>query len=163
MTDASLIHLRRMALTDSELIYSWANDPVSRGQSFRSEAIAEEEHRKWFVSRLESPSTYYYLGELQEQPFGQIRFERQEEEAVIHFSIAPEFRGKGLGKILLREGIRLFSLETRVPIRLIAFVKNTNLPSLRIFQEEGFVREAATEYPDSCKFTMLIPNEFGKK
>jgi UDP-2,4-diacetamido-2,4,6-trideoxy-beta-L-altropyranose hydrolase len=152
MADTSLIRLRRVNKHDSYLLYTWANDPLSRDRSFHKTPIGEKEHRNWFAIKLESTSTLFFLAEYDGIPCGQIRFELEEGKAIIHFSISREFRGKGIGKLLLKEGIKTFYSQNNKIDLLVAYVKKSNFPSMRIFQKQGFSEEADTEHSGSIKF-----------
>ena len=54
---------------------------------------------------------------------------------IINYSISKENRGKGFGKILVSYGI---DYVKEFPI--IAFVKPTNIPSLKVFESLNFVK-----------------------
>ena len=73
--------------------------------------------------------------EINHVPIGQIRIEMNDDDNNwrIDYSISKEFRGKGLGKMLLSELIRLMPDK-----KFIAFVKKDNFRSQRAFESTGF-------------------------
>lgn len=68
---------------------------------------------------------------------GQVRFNIEEGKAEIDYSISSESRGKGLGNVIIRLGIEE---ANRMGIKeLIAKVKDKNIPSQRVFLNNGFM------------------------
>lgn len=68
---------------------------------------------------------------------GQVRFERQEPAWVISYSLAPQFRKRGLGRPLLK--VALLKMRSEYPGALVlGRVKPNNLPSRKIFESLDF-------------------------
>lgn len=68
---------------------------------------------------------------------GQARFEREEQAWVISYSLAPQFRRRGLGRPLLEAA--LLKMRSEHPGALVlGRVKSDNLPSRKIFESLGF-------------------------
>jgi UDP-2,4-diacetamido-2,4,6-trideoxy-beta-L-altropyranose hydrolase len=132
--------LRNVRPSDDEMLYRWANDPVTRSNAIHTEPIDWETHRTWFARRLADPQhCQIFIGELPgELPCGQVRFDRQDDACwTIDYAVAPEFRGIGLGTVLL--GSALGRLALRNP-RVLATgkVKRSNIASQRVFEKLGF-------------------------
>ena len=71
-----LLKLRKVTQEDCELLWQWANDPIVRAASFRSDSILWEDHFEWFNKKLHSFNCYYFIAVNKlEEPVGQIRFE----------------------------------------------------------------------------------------
>jgi RimJ/RimL family protein N-acetyltransferase len=133
--------LRAAVLEDAEIVFQWRNDPTTRQVSFHSEEILWETHQNWFQQSLANPNRRIYIGEVMPQkvPFGQVRFDiTSPHEAEISIVIAPEWRGKGMGGMIIREGIALFRTEHPEIYIIIAFIKPDNIPSKKLFQNCGF-------------------------
>jgi UDP-2,4-diacetamido-2,4,6-trideoxy-beta-L-altropyranose hydrolase len=132
------ITLRLAESTDAYVLWQWANDPITRRQSLNSEAIAWEQHQTWYAERLRSADTKFWLMEIAHLPVGQIRYDRTSADAAqISFSIAPAFRGQGLGTLFLEITPRLAARELG-----ISWVRGTvlreNDASRRAFLKAGF-------------------------
>lgn len=131
--------LRAATEEDCEIVFQWANDPLSRAVSFSRESITWQEHRRWFSARVADPDHIFYIaitpGGL---AMAQARFSIMENrEAVISVSLASAFRGVGLGSRLIRLACEQASVER--PIRKIrALVKQGNAASFRAFTQAGF-------------------------
>lgn len=142
------MELRARPVTEDDMmvIFEWANDPVTREMSFSSEPILLETHKKWFARVLSSPDVHLLIIEGQESgrwhPVGQVRFDADGE---ISIALAPKFRGRGLGKSLLRTGIEyvIDKLKTK---RITAHIKRENLASIKIFERAGFRFHRRTQY-----------------
>lgn len=126
---------------DEGLLLAWANDPVTRANSFHPEPIAREEHAAWFQRQIADGRPILLIVELYEgdrwMPRGHVRVDA---EGVVSLVVAPEARGRGLGRALLSAGIDEV-LRGRTGRELRAFVKPDNVPSRRVFAATGF-REA---------------------
>ena len=125
-----MIYLRKAEATDVDLLFEWANDPDVRKNSFHSEMIDYSTHIKWFEKILASNDVLQFILMDENTAVGQIRIIIIEDEAEISYSIGLKFRGKGYGKIIVKE------LETMVETSypriktLVARVKPIELPEI---------------------------------
>ena len=69
-----MISLRKATEADSKLYFHWANDPETRANSINTSEIEWKDHLIWFNNKLNSPDSYLYLMEFNNQSIGQIRF-----------------------------------------------------------------------------------------
>ena len=134
-----MLKLRQISEEDCKLIWTWANDPEVRAVSFSSEAIPYEDHVTWFESKLNDPSCYFYIAEdISNEPVGQVRYEREGNEAEISISLDRKFRGKGYGPSLLRFASQKF-FEISDVEAIHAYIKEGNETSIAAFEKAGFV------------------------
>ncbi len=68
---------------------------------------------------------------------GQVRFEKNNQVWEIDYSLSQEFRGKGLGRSLLKTALLTFR-EEHPGVLVIGRVKTGNLRSERVFEGLGF-------------------------
>jgi UDP-2,4-diacetamido-2,4,6-trideoxy-beta-L-altropyranose hydrolase len=136
------LRARPADFSDEALLYSWANDPLTRENSFSSELIDPTTHHTWLYECLrKTEGCKLYILETEDgAPIGQVRFERLEAGWEIHYSIDPKARGRKLGKPAVETAI--FALRSTVSEGLMfGCVKETNSASRRIFESLGFVPE----------------------
>ena len=133
------LSLRPAGISDAATYFSWANDPVTRKQSFDQQVIPWQNHQAWFKKKIQSADSYMWVLETSERlPVGQIRFDVKDDIADIDYSLEPLVRGRGWAKKLLSEGLKTFKDHNgEKPLR--GRVKEDNLPSRRVFQRLGFV------------------------
>lgn len=139
ITAETPLQVRHARLFDEGLLLAWANDPETRQNSFSPDTIPAEDHCQWFRSRLRDlDGCRLYIVETEERiPVGHVRFERQDLAWVISYSLAPQFRGRGLGRPLLE--VALSKMRSDYPGALVlGKVKPDNLPSRKIFESLGF-------------------------
>lgn len=132
--------LKPAGAEDCELIFAWANDPETRKQSFTTEAIPWETHKKWYADCLQREDRKLFICYHGETPIGQFRIDvDSQREVTISYSIAKGYRGRGYGVEMIREGQRL--IEKILPqIRTVrAEVKMGNEPSRKMLQKNGYV------------------------
>lgn len=131
------LSLRRVAASDMKLLFKWVNDPAVRANARNSKPVTWREHLAWFKEKLTTPSTYMYILAEQKQSIGIIRFDKKDKKFVISYSIDKAYRGQGLGKLILMEGLKKLSLTVYRP-HFIAQVKQGNIASEKIFNTLGF-------------------------
>lgn len=158
MNEQSL-HIRKAEINDTMLYFEWANDPDVRRNSFNQEPILLVDHQQWFSKKLANPCAYLYVLEYNGQPAGQIRFEIVTASEVdetggitrteIGFSLGSDFRGKGLGVLILQMGCQNLASELlKPPIIICGAVKADNHASNAAFQKAGFVLDTKTSTND---------------
>ena len=135
------LHLRPACESDSRLLWEWANDPQVRSASFSSEPIPWETHVAWFARKLKQHNCFIWIAEDDEQnPVGQIRLDtRADGESEVDVSISNRWRGQRLGVQLVRMAAQS-ALNGEGRTRLHAFVKLSNVASLKAFEKGGFMR-----------------------
>jgi UDP-2,4-diacetamido-2,4,6-trideoxy-beta-L-altropyranose hydrolase len=137
------VRLRRAAMVDARALYSWANDPVTQAASFRSEPIAWEHHTDWLRARLDDDATTLFIGVSSQGAVGQVRFDRSRDVDEISIGVAPEQRGLGVGRLLLRAALR-WHARNAPGVMIRARVRLENTASQRMFDEAGFRNVAGT-------------------
>ncbi|HZS09410.1 MAG TPA: GNAT family N-acetyltransferase [Blastocatellia bacterium] len=138
-TGTDQLTIREARPEDARLLWEWANDPSVRSNSFNQEPIPWESHLRWYEKRLASPGTRFWLLEVNSVPAGQIRYDRDDEghSAEISFSLAGEFRGKGLGTRIIT--LTLGPAVTELGVEeIVAVVLDGNIPSSKAFRSAGF-------------------------
>lgn len=133
---------------DEVLLLRWANDPVTRRNGFSAQPISAETHRSWFRARLRELETcrLFIIETEDEVPVGQVRFDKLDATWKINYALAPQFRGRGCGRNLLRTA--LAKLHAEFPgVPVFGQVKEGNLPSHRVFAALGFqTRPGGTDF-----------------
>ena len=125
--------LREVTIDDALLLFDWVNDKDVRFNSINQETIIWENHLKWLESRLNSKDTFIYILSDGEINYGQIRIDNHNDWWTIDYSIDVNSRGKEFGSLivnLLIEKCKNFNFK--------AFVKKSNLSSIRVFVKLGF-------------------------
>jgi UDP-2,4-diacetamido-2,4,6-trideoxy-beta-L-altropyranose hydrolase len=145
------LRLRSATAADCELVWRWANQPEVRARSFNSEPIAWDSHVAWFGKKLQDPGCQIFIGiNGEDSPVGLVRFDACGPDAVeIGVSVSDEFRGQGLGAILLQSAVAELLRTTTTSI-VYALIKPDNQASVRIFEKVGF-RLTGTRTVANCK------------
>jgi spore coat polysaccharide biosynthesis predicted glycosyltransferase SpsG/L-amino acid N-acyltransferase YncA len=138
------LRLRPVRAEDCRLLFTWANDPVTRQASFTSNPIPWEDHQRWFKEKKKDPRHVLLLAlDAEDNALGHVRFERDGADAVLSITVAPEARGKGIGTEIVTLAVeRLFRTTDARTVH--AYVKPENHASAKLFQKAGF-REAGME------------------
>jgi len=126
-------NLREANLEDSELLYNWANDSEVRKNAVSKAPLVFGNHLKWLVAKIKSEISRIFILEIDRIPVGQIRYDLQDGEWTVDYSITSELRGQGLGKIILKLSMEYFKNQD-----VRAFVKEGNVSSKLVFIALGF-------------------------
>ena len=133
--NAATMELRAATREDAAVIYAWATDAGTRAASFDSAPLDWSKHVSWLESVLQDPNRVLWIGMVDGEPVGSIRFDISGGRANVSIQIAPEHRGQGLGTALMTHGSRLLS-GTGVPID--AHIKADNVESIAACLRAGY-------------------------
>lgn len=133
--------LRRAIMGDMKDIFEWNNHPLSRKNSFRSEPISWDEHKRWFAERLADDLTAIYILCSDDNKLGSARFEEKQNSILISVMLNPDYFGKRLGSELIRLATEKYMKEKKPDKNIVAEVKGDNLSSKRAFLRAGFKEE----------------------
>lgn len=148
-----MLTFREANENDTQLYFDWANDPVVREQSYNSNPINFENHKKWFESKINDCSCLMIIFQNEKKlNIGQIRIQKENnKEALIGISIASDFRGKGYAKDMLQIASDFF-LKSNPNFLINAFIKETNLSSKYAFEKAGFEFKVLINYENFQSF-----------
>ena len=150
----ALLNVRKALPSDLHPIFELANQSSVREASFRRAPINWEEHVRWFPAMITDPLCGFYVAEIAGSMAGQLRFNRDGDQAVVSISVDPRFRGKGVGAALYSQGLADFRL--RHPVRkIIAKIKKRNGQSIAFFQRLGFVDSSCERINDEEAVIMV--------
>ena len=132
--------VRPAVASDEDLLLEWANDPATRRNSFDRELIAAAEHHRWLQDRLSAGGDCVLLViETRDGiPLATARFDRTEAGWKINYSLAAEYRGRGLGLRILEAALAALLREHPESSCVVASVMAANEPSHRVFRRLGF-------------------------
>jgi UDP-2,4-diacetamido-2,4,6-trideoxy-beta-L-altropyranose hydrolase len=131
--------VRPVEATDEKLLLDWANDQTTRQMAFSTQKIDVSGHHQWLLRRLAEPSIYrlFMIETVGGVEIGQVRFERDDGIWVISYSIAREFRGRGLASRLLDASLKAL-YDAVGPATVAGRVRPENSASRRVFEKLRF-------------------------
>jgi RimJ/RimL family protein N-acetyltransferase len=119
---------------DALQLFDWVNDEEVRKNSLNTNQISIIDHFTWFQAKIKSETTrIYLLTDEFDSPIGQIRVDKVNENYEIDYSISNVHRGRGLGNKIVELLITQMGY-----VNLLAKVKKTNVPSIKVFVNNGF-------------------------
>ena len=131
------VWLREATLEDSERVWRWRNDAETRRGSFDERDIPFDEHREWFEATIQRRDRRMYVVLAGGAEAGVVRLDFEGSRAIVSINIAPEWRGKGIGKAAL--GALAERAFAGLGLgQLVARVKADNLGSRKAFEDAGF-------------------------
>jgi RimJ/RimL family protein N-acetyltransferase len=123
--------------------YQWAANPRVRAYSFNQNPIVFEEHKNWYLKKIEQADCIYLLGKWDNNIVGSLRFDITDSQALISYLVSPQYHGKGLGRIILAKGLEYLAMNTTNVTIAKGYVMPQNIVSVKVFERLGF--DSATE------------------
>jgi len=135
MANNIILKARYVTIFDEKLLLQWANDPLTRYNSFNSKQIDESTHHAWLLKQLENETgSEFYIIETEDLiPVGQVRFEKEKANWKIDYLVAPDFRGNGLGKEVLKCALMELKSNNKDCL-VLGKVKRSNIASKKYLQ-----------------------------
>jgi RimJ/RimL family protein N-acetyltransferase len=129
------IEIRDATINDAEILFEWANDLNTRQNSFNPETIEWNDHISWLRKKLLDPLTRIYILYYHHKQIATVRFDTNK-NTIIGITVAPSYRGLGLGAEILKIATNNFWINNNDEI--FAYIKKENIASQRIFEKAGF-------------------------
>lgn len=147
--------LRPARADDARLLFEWSNDPIVRTGSFDSRPIVWEDHLAWLDARLNDPQSRIWIAESGGIPVGVTRFAIDGDRATISVTVAPEWRGKGMGEQLISLATGRLLLTERTST-VDAWIRPENTASVRAFEAAGYRRREPPARPGETSRDALL-------
>ena len=139
--------LRPATLADWQLLLQWRNDPQTRRWSRQSAVIDEVQHRAWLSDVIGDGRRRLLVAEVGGHPAGTVRLDSVGGGTEVSWTVAPELRGRGLGRRLV-----VLALE-QVSGYVFASMHKDNLASVKIAQAAGMQFETSNQ--DWLKYSLV--------
>lgn len=120
-------------MADADLLLKWRNDPETVKASITPVKVQETGHLAWLADLLESKNSYQFIAEDNGTPVGTVRQDHRLHASELSWTVAPNFRGKGIGKTIVA------LLADRIPGPLTAKIKEENTSSIKIAESIGMI------------------------
>jgi len=137
---SEIIVLKKADSEDCRFFLELANAPDVRAVSFSGESIPWETHCKWFEDKLADSDSFLFTAadKVSGKKLGYIRFEKKHDFFIISLCLAEEFRGKGLGTILIEHGTSELFRDCPEAEKILAYIRPDNHASIRAFKNAGY-------------------------
>ena len=136
------VQLRTVEKHDAQKIFEWRNQENVRNSSRDSEIISIEQHTEWFARVLADENKMLFIGSVDQQEIGVLRFDITGDVAEISIYLAPEKHGKGYASALVNAG-EDFLMNNRPDVEgVTAEILPENLASIRLFESCGYEKIA---------------------
>jgi len=133
-----MLTLRKAMSSDMLRFLDWRNDSAVIASSLSSSGVEQKKHQRWFQRKLADPNSYLYVLEHATLPAGQIRFELDGTAATVHYSLAADYRGRGLATPAMICALNTLRAECPSIVTVLAAVQRGNTASCRVFEKLGF-------------------------
>jgi spore coat polysaccharide biosynthesis predicted glycosyltransferase SpsG/RimJ/RimL family protein N-acetyltransferase len=125
---------------DAERLLEWRNDPDVQAVSRSRAPVAPAAHERWLAATLADPDRTLLVAEAAGQPAATVRFDRRDGAVEISVTVAPGWRGRGIGARTIREASELHLAAHPDVARIVTEVMEPNVRALRAFERAGYAR-----------------------
>jgi len=129
------LKFRIATMADAKLLFQWRNDPETRKQCHTTGNIYYDNHLSWLEKSLVNANREIRIVELNGVAVGHIRLDKAVDRYELTWSVAPNARGKGIGKSMLKATLATLTLPAR------AEIKSANAASKRMAVYAGMTLE----------------------
>jgi len=126
-------------MEDAARLLEWRNDSRTRASSHDTREVTLREHLTWLERALGGKEIEIFIAEEEGEPVGTVRSEMEGSSRKLSWTVAPEARGRGVGRMM----VEAMAARIRGPIR--AEVKKGNVASSRIAEHAGMILEREAE------------------
>jgi RimJ/RimL family protein N-acetyltransferase len=121
------------------MLFEWRNDDDTIEACLTGRGVSREEHREWFDDHIGMPFRDLLIYIEESMPMGVVRVDwlGDDDECEVHWTVAPEHRGCGLGTEMLEELVEWLPPGTVATAR----VKTDNHASQAVAHNAGFEAE----------------------
>ena len=150
------LSLRPAEEGDCGLLWEWRNEENTRKWSFNTDYVPYEEHKSWFLSKLNSAdSKLLIVSDEREREIGQVRFDiSQSKSAEINISIEASKRNEGYGSAALKLACQ-HALEKFNIAKVVAHIKEGNKASSTAFTKAGFINLGLKNFEEYKAIEMI--------
>lgn len=132
------LSVRRAVAGDAQTLFDWRNDETTRLNSRSQDPLSWEGHVGWLERCLGDPERILLMVS---DPSGDVATVRWDRHAgcdwEVSITVAPQHRGRRLGRALLAAGER--ALDVPGPVRMLAGIHHDNAASRRLFRSAGYL------------------------
>lgn len=143
------ITLSAVESDDSDSLLAWRNDPAAIAASLDSRPVSQADHDRWFARVIADPLRAIYVARdsTSGERVGMCRFDSlpDQSSAVVSINVAPDWRGKGVGGLVLAAALSQFRDDHDKTHTLVAQVRRDNAASTRLFVTAGFVIDSIVD------------------
>jgi RimJ/RimL family protein N-acetyltransferase len=123
--------LRPVTPADADLLLTWRNDPQTRAASHHDAQVTPDEHQRWLAAALGNPARQLWIVEENGVPVGTMRADLAAGIHELSWTVAPNARGRGIGKRMVA------LLASRFPGPIRAEVREGNPASAAMAESAG--------------------------
>ena len=146
------VTLRLADIGDCDFILTWQQYPATRRFSHNPQPPTAAEHAQWFAQTLDDPSRLLLIVQLDGEPAGMLRLDREAaDQCKISILTAPERYRLGIGSAALALARRLF-----VRAELHAEVLPANEASRVLFCNAGYREQAPGLFVNTCNEALAV-------
>ena len=135
-----MLKARLANLDDSKDIFSWRHDIHTQKMSLQKKIFSIKEHENWFLQQINDKNILILILETHKNDkVGVVRFNTNNNIALISINISPPMRGKRLAKKCIELSIKYFERIYPSIKTVQAQILPINIPSIISFEKAGFI------------------------
>lgn len=130
-----LIRLRLANITDLRFVFNLYNENIKDKKTFSRKKVLFTEHKKWFLNKIKLKMFFICI---YKKKVGYIRYDNLSKRKLsISIAIKKDYKRKGFGRIMFEKSFKKKKIKK---FKIVAMVKQNNLPSIKFFKKLGFLK-----------------------
>ena len=129
---------RDVGKKDEKLLFDWRNDPITRRWSFDDKPILFANHQKYLKEKILDKKCLMWIFLLNNEPCGLVRYNIDDNKAILNYLISEKYRGQKLSSIMLilarKKICKIFP-----KVDIYAYTLPENAISIKSLQRAGFI------------------------
>ena len=105
-------------MNDAERLFGWRNDPLTRANSHETVPITWDQHVSWLLKSLDDPTRAIFIAEVEGDPVGTVRIDRETGCCELTWMVSPEHRRQGNGRRMVQQAAQLVDGPIRARIKV---------------------------------------------
>lgn len=109
---------RLISINDADTLLKWRNDSETRKWSHNVGIVKKSDHVKWLTDSLKNNNRKIYIVEYKKDLVGTIRTDKKDRTIELSWTVAPEARGRGIGKEMIAFFVSRIKVSVRAEIKV---------------------------------------------
>ena len=131
------LRLRLANYSDVRMVLNWRNEPDTIMNMKTKRSLSFKEHDSWYKKAISDPECLFLIIEINDEPIGQLRYNKEDNMAKVSINITSKWHGKGVGSKAYKQGSEFVKKQGFSNI-IFSRVLTTNIAAIKGMEKAGY-------------------------